>query len=57
MRLKEREDKKKRINKKRNDKQNYPQINLEIEKTELKKIIKNTLKHLTTLACVCKYKH
>jgi hypothetical protein len=31
MRLKEREDKKKRINKKRNDKQNYPQINLEIE--------------------------
>jgi hypothetical protein len=31
MRLKEREDKKKRINKKRNDKQNYSQINLEIE--------------------------
>jgi hypothetical protein len=31
MRLKEREDKKKRINKKINDKQNYPQINLEIE--------------------------
>jgi hypothetical protein len=31
MRLKEREDKKKRINKKRNDKQNYPQISLEIE--------------------------
>jgi hypothetical protein len=31
MRLKEREDKKKRINKKRNDKQSYPQINLEIE--------------------------
>jgi hypothetical protein len=31
MRLKEKEDKKKRINKKRNDKQNYPQINLEIE--------------------------
>jgi hypothetical protein len=31
MRLKEREDKKKRINKKRNDKQNYPQIKLEIE--------------------------
>jgi hypothetical protein len=31
MRLKEREDKKKRINKKRNDKLNYPQINLEIE--------------------------
>jgi hypothetical protein len=31
MRLKEMEDKKKRINKKRNDKQNYPQINLEIE--------------------------
>jgi hypothetical protein len=31
MRLKEREDKKKRINKKRNDKQNYPQIKLQIE--------------------------
>lgn len=31
MRLKEKEDKKKRINKKRNDKQNYSQINLEIE--------------------------
>jgi hypothetical protein len=31
MRLKEKEDKKKRINKKRNDKQNYPQIKLQIE--------------------------
>ena len=32
MRLKEREDKKKRINKKRNDKQNYPQINYRLNK-------------------------
>jgi hypothetical protein len=32
MRLKEREDKKKRINKKRNDKQNYPQLNQRLNK-------------------------
>jgi hypothetical protein len=32
MRLKERQDKKKRINKKRNDKLNYPQINWRLNK-------------------------